>query len=148
MIEEKAIIGGEESGGFGFGNHIPERDGLLAGLFLLDFMLKQNKTPSELLRSLFDKVGGHYYDRWDTTYPAAQRPQIMQRVADARPESLIGQKVVSISTEGGYKYTLEDGSWLLIRFSGTEPLLRVYTEVRTPDAVQQMLSEGRAMVGI
>ena len=148
MIEEKAIMGGEESGGFGFTNHIPERDGILAGLFLIDFMLKQNKTPSELLQSLFDKVGGHYYDRLDMTYPAAQRPHIVQRVADARPEALVGQRVTNISTEGGYKYTLEDGSWLLIRFSGTEPLLRVYTETRSQDAVQQMLAEGRAMTGI
>lgn len=148
MIEEKAIIGGEESGGFGFANHIPERDGILAGLFLIDFMLKQNKTPSELLQQLFDKVGPHYYDRLDMTYPAAQRPQIVQRVADARPETLVGQKVVSISTEGGYKYTLEDGSWLLIRFSGTEPLLRVYTETHAQDNVPQMLAEGRALTGI
>lgn len=148
MIEEKAIMGGEESGGFGFTNHIPERDGILAGLFLIDFMLKQNKTPSELLQSLFDKVGGHYYDRLDMTYPAAQRPHIVQRIADARPEALVGQRVTNISTEGGYKYTLEDGSWLLIRFSGTEPLLRVYTETRSQDAVQQMLAEGRALTGI
>lgn len=148
MIEERAIIGGEESGGFGFANHIPERDGILAGLFLIDFMLKQNKTPSELLGELFDKVGGHYYDRLDMTYPAEQRPQILQRVADARPDTLMEQKVVNISTEGGYKYTLEDGSWLLIRFSGTEPLLRVYTETRAPEAVQHMLSEGRAITGI
>lgn len=148
MMEEKAIMGGEESGGFGFTNHIPERDGILAGLFLIDFMLKQNKTPSELLQSLFDKVGGHYYDRLDMTYPAAQRPHIVQRIADARPEALVGQRVTNISTEGGYKYTLEDGSWLLIRFSGTEPLLRVYTETRSQDAVQQMLAEGRALTGI
>lgn len=148
MLEEQAIIGGEESGGFGFANHIPERDGILAGLFLIDFMLKQNKTPSELLQSLFDRVGAHYYDRLDMTYPAEQRPQIMQRVADAQPESLVGQRVVNISTEGGYKYTLEDGSWLLIRFSGTEPLLRVYTETRSQEAVPQMIAEGRALTGI
>jgi alpha-D-glucose phosphate-specific phosphoglucomutase len=148
MIEEKAIIGGEESGGFGFANHIPERDGMLAGLFLIDFMLKRNKTPSELLQELFDKVGPHYYDRLDMTYPAEQRPQILQRVADARPETLGGQKVTHIATEGGYKYTLEDGSWLLIRFSGTEPLLRVYTETHSQEVVQQMLSEGRALTGI
>ncbi|HEX6292547.1 MAG TPA: phosphoglucomutase/phosphomannomutase family protein [Herpetosiphonaceae bacterium] len=148
MIEEKAIIGGEESGGFGFANHIPERDGILAGLFLIDFMLKRSKTPSELLQDLFDKVGPHYYDRLDLTYPAEQRPQIMQRVADARPETLVGQQVANISTEGGYKYTLEDGSWLLIRFSGTEPLLRVYTETHAPETVQQILSEGRALTGV
>jgi alpha-D-glucose phosphate-specific phosphoglucomutase len=148
MIEENAMIGGEESGGFGFARHLPERDGILGALFLLDFMLKQNKTPSDLLQYLFDKVGEHYYDRLDMNYPAAQRSQILQRVADARPDTLGGQKVVNISTEGGYKYTLEDGSWLLIRFSGTEPLLRVYTETRSQEAVQGMLAEGRALTGV
>ena len=70
-----------------------------------------------MLQSLFDKVGPHFYDRLDMTYLADQRPTIMQRVADARPPTLGGQKVVKISSEGGYKYRLEDGSWLLIRFS-------------------------------
>lgn len=148
MIEEKAMIGGEESGGFGFANHIPERDGILAALFLIDFMLRQNKTPSELLQTLFDKVGPHFYDRLDMTYPADQRPTIVQRVADARPPTLGGQKVVNISSEGGYKYKLEDGSWLLIRFSGTEPLLRVYTETHSQEAVQQLLADGRALTGV
>jgi alpha-D-glucose phosphate-specific phosphoglucomutase len=148
MIEEKAIIGGEESGGFGFAKHIPERDGILAGLFLIDFMLKRNKTPSELLQDLFDKVGPHFYDRVDLTYPASQRPQILQRIADARPEVIAEQRVVNISTEGGYKYTLEDGSWLLIRFSGTEPLLRIYTETHSSEAVQQILANGRALTGV
>ena len=148
MLEVKAIIGGEESGGFAFDRHIPERDGLLAALFLLEFMLKRNKPPSQLLDELFGKVGEHYYDRLDMTYPAEHRPQILQRVADAHPETLGGQKVRSISTEGGYKYTLEDGSWLLIRFSGTEPLLRVYTETRSPGTVAQLLDEGRKLAGM
>jgi phosphomannomutase len=72
----------------------------------------------------------------------------MQRVADAQPETLVGQNVASISTDGGYKYTLADGSWLLIRFSGTEPLLRVYTETRSQESVQPLLAEGRALTGV
>jgi alpha-D-glucose phosphate-specific phosphoglucomutase len=148
MIDTRAIMGGEESGGFAFDRHIPERDGLLASLFLLDFMLKRNKAPSQLLDELFAKVGAHYYDRLDLTYPAEMRAKILQRVADAHPEALIGHKVVNISTEGGYKYTLEDGSWLLIRFSGTEPLLRIYTETRSQSAVSQLLDEGRKLAGM
>ena len=148
MLEVKAIIGGEESGGFAFDRHIPERDGLLAALFLIEFMLKRNKPPSQLLDELFARVGEHFYDRIDMTYPAEQRPQILQRIADAHPETLGGQKVRSISTEGGYKYTLEDGSWLLIRFSGTEPLLRVYTEARSSGNVAQLLEEGRRLAGM
>lgn len=148
MIKERAIIGGEESGGFGFANHIPERDGILAGLFLIDFMLRRNKTPSELLQDLFDKVGEHYFNRFDLTYPAAQRSEIIQRITDSRPERIAGLRVTSVSSEGGYKYTLEDGSWLLIRFSGTEPLLRIYSEARSQDLVQEALADGRALTGI
>ena len=141
-------MGGEESGGFGFDRHIPERDGMLAALFLIDFMLKRNKLPSQLLDELFGKVGGHYYDRLDLTYAAELRPRILQRVADAHPETLSGQKVTHISTEGGFKYVLEDGSWLLIRFSGTEPLLRIYTETRSQALVPQLLEEGRRLAGM
>lgn len=148
MIEEEAIIGGEESGGFGFANHIPERDGLLAGLFLINFMLRRNKATSELLQELFNKVGPHFYDRVDLMYPAAQHPKILQRISEAKPETIANRRVVNISTEGGYKYTLEDGSWLLIRFSGTEPLLRIYTETRSNDLLQPVIADGRALVGI
>lgn len=148
MIETRAIIGGEESGGFGFDRHIPERDGMLAALFLMDFMLRRNKQPSQLLEELFAKVGAHYYDRLDLTYAAELRSKILEQVADAHPEQLGGQKVKHITTEGGYKYTLEDGSWLLIRFSGTEPLLRIYTETRSPEAVPRMLEEGRKLAGV
>jgi alpha-D-glucose phosphate-specific phosphoglucomutase len=148
MLEVRAMMGGEESGGFGFDRHIPERDGMLASLFLIDFMLKRNKPPSQLLDELFGKVGQHFYDRLDLTYPAEMRPKILQRVADAHPETLGGQKVRHTSTEGGYKYVLEDGSWLLIRFSGTEPLLRIYTETRSQPAVQQILEDGRRLAGM
>jgi phosphomannomutase len=141
-------MGGEESGGFGFDRHIPERDGMLAALFLIDFMLKRNKPPSQLIEELFGKVGGHYYDRLDLTYPAELRPRILQRVADAHPETLGGQKVAHISTEGGFKYVLGDGSWLLIRFSGTEPLLRIYTETRSQALIPQLLEEGRRLAGM
>ena len=110
MLEVKAIIGGEESGGFGFDRHIPERDGMLATLFLIDLMLKRNKLPSQLLEELFGKVGAHFYDRLDLTYPAEQRTQILHRIADAHPERLGGQRVTQISTEGGYKYHLADAS--------------------------------------
>jgi alpha-D-glucose phosphate-specific phosphoglucomutase len=148
MLEVRAIMGGEESGGFAFDRHIPERDGILAALFLIEFMLRRNKPPSQLLEELFAKVGPHYYDRLDLTYPAEQRANILQRVADAHPETLGGQKVKHISTEGGYRYVLEDGSWLLIRFSGTEPLLRIYTETRASGTVQQLLEEGRRLAGM
>ncbi|HEY1012852.1 MAG TPA: phosphoglucomutase/phosphomannomutase family protein [Herpetosiphonaceae bacterium] len=148
MIECGAIIGGEESGGFAFAKHAPERDGILSGLLLLDLFLKRGKSPSETLDELFDKVGPHFYDRLDITYPAEQRDAILKRVDAARPDALAGEAVSKISTQGGYKYYLANGSWLLIRFSGTEPLLRIYTETRSPEMVEKLLSEGRVIAGV
>lgn len=148
MIETGAIIGGEESGGFAFAKHVPERDGILSGLLLLDLCLKRNKPPSEVLEELFAKVGPHFYDRLDITYPADQRDVILKRVDSARPDALADQTVERITTHGGYKYYLKDGGWLLIRFSGTEPLLRIYTETRSPEMVEKLLAEGRIIAGV
>lgn len=148
MIETKAVIGGEESGGFAFAKHIPERDGLLSGLFLIDLCLRRNMTPSQALDELFSKVGPHFYDRVDITYPAEQREAILKRVAEARPSDLAGLSLDRIDTRGGYKFYLQDGSWLLIRFSGTEPLLRIYTEAKSPELVDRLLADGRALAGV
>lgn len=148
MIETNAIIGGEESGGFAIAKHLPERDGILGGLLLLDLFLRRGKTPSEVLDELFSKIGPHFYDRLDITYPAEQREAILKRVDTARPDALAGMTVNNINTQGGYKYYLQDGSWLLIRFSGTEPLLRIYTETRSQDMVEKLLSEGRVIAGV
>ncbi len=148
MMANDAIIGGEESGGFGFRGHLPERDGVLSGLFLLDMVVQLERTPSQLVQYLFDKVGPHYYDRIDFSFPAEQRPVIMERIKAARPEAIAGSRVKDVDTRDGYKYLLADGSWLLIRFSGTEPVIRIYTETDSPERVQQILAEGRQMAGL
>ncbi len=148
MIEVEAMIGGEESGGYGFRGHIPERDGILAGLFLLDMMVKLKRTPSQLVELLFEKVGPHYYDRLDLSFPAERRAEIQQRLQEATPKELDGIPVVRIQREGGFKFLREDGSWLLIRFSGTEPILRIYTETKDPEAVERMLQEGRRLADV
>jgi phosphomannomutase len=148
MMENDAIIGGEESGGFGFRGHIPERDGIVAGLFLLDMMGKLGRSSSELVDYLFSKVGPHYYERIDVEFPADQRQEIVRRVSSAPPDSIAGLSVNRIQTDDGFKYHLADGSWLLIRFSGTEPVLRIYTETNTIDKVRRILDEGRNFVGV
>ena len=148
MIETGAIVGGEESGGFGFRGHIPERDGLLSGLFLLDMVVRLQRTPSQLVQFLFDKVGPHYYDRVDYTFPAEQRQEIIDRIKSARPGAIAGAKVVNVVTVDGFKYMLADGGWLLIRFSGTEPVIRIYTETNSPDRVHEILDEGRRLAGL
>jgi phosphomannomutase len=148
MMETGAIMGGEESGGFGFKGHIPERDGVVAGLFLLDLMVKMGKKPSALIDYLYAQVGPHYYDRIDITFPLERRPEIMERVRAATPTSIAGLAVTAADTTDGFRYHLEGGDWLLIRFSGTEPIMRIYTETTRKDKVQPILQAGLALTGL
>jgi phosphomannomutase len=147
MLETHAMIGGEESGGYAFHGHVPERDGILAGLYILDMMIKLDKKPSELLEVLFSKVGAHYYDRIDTRFEGDHHTR-EQMILNAAPKTLGRLKVTGLDTTDGYKFSLEDGGWLLIRFSGTEPIIRVYTETTHKDRVQEILKDGLHVVGL
>lgn len=147
MLETDAMIGGEESGGYAFRGNVPERDGILAGLYVLDFMVKTGKKPSELLKMLFEKVGSHYYDRIDTQF-RGDRKSREDRILNANPEKIGGLKVTGLNTKDGYKFNLEDGGWMLIRFSGTEPIIRVYCETTHGDRVQAILKDGLKIAGI
>ncbi len=148
FLQHNALIGGEESGGYGFRGHVPERDSLPAGLYIIDFMLQTGKTPSQLLDYLYSKVGPHYYDRIDLHFPTEAREQIIEHVRKASPGAINGVKVVKADTMDGFRYILADNSWLLIRFSGTEPILRVYSEAGSPEQVQKILLAGRKLTGI
>lgn len=149
MLETDAMIGGEESGGYAFRNHIPERDGLLAGLMFLDLMVQTGRTPTQLINDLYKLVGAHYYDRVDVRYLAKRRAEILDRVRTARPATIAGFEVERIDTTDGWKYYLGgDGGWLLIRFSGTEPVMRVYTETLNPANVDPILQAGLDLAGI
>jgi phosphomannomutase len=148
MLETNAMIGGEESGGFAFRGHMPERDGILAGLFLLDFMNQMGKSPSQLIDFLFSKVGPHYYDRIDTPFPPERNQEVRDRIKNQNPATIAGFKVLDINTTDGFKYDLDDGGWMLIRFSGTEPIIRIYTETTRQDKVQEILQAGLALAGL
>ena len=149
MIETDAMIGGEESGGFAFRGHVPERDGILAGLFLLDMMVRLQRRPSELLAFLFEQVGAEYfYDRVDRPMPLADRDAARARVAQATPDILGGLRVTGRNTSDGFKFSLDDGGWLLVRFSGTEPIVRVYCETCHKDRVAALLEDGLRLVGL
>lgn len=148
MVEQNAILGGEESGGFGLQGHIPERDAIVAGLFLVDLMVRLGRPMSGVLDYMRAKLGDWHYLRLDVRYPASEREAIAQRVAAARPAALDGARVTSVGTRDGYKFYADDGSWLLIRFSGTEPLLRIYTETTSPERVQRLLEQGRDLAGV
>jgi len=149
MLETNAMIGGEESGGYAFGGHVPERDGILAGLYVLDLMVRTGKRPAELLDHLYSIVGArYYYDRIDVRFPPEEREPTRQRILAANPTHIAGLRVTGLDTTDGFKYGLEDGGWLLIRFSGTEPILRVYCETTHRDKVQGILEDGLRIAGL
>jgi phosphomannomutase len=148
MLEVDALIGGEESGGYAFRNHVPERDGILAGLYILDMMVRLKAKPSELISRLFKLIGAHYYDRIDSPLPPQSRKELEEGILNAKPKLIGGLKVTGLNIVDGYKFGLEDGGWLLIRFSGTEPIVRVYCETTKKDRVQPILQDGLRIVGI
>jgi phosphomannomutase len=149
MMETGAMIGGEESGGYAFGESIPERDGILGNLYFLDLMVQTAKSPAELIEHLYDRLGAsYYYDRVDTRFPDEKRLEAKARLDAAKPETLAGLEVTDIVTIDGYKYELEDGGWLLIRFSGTEPVIRVYCETTDQEKVEPLLNEGLELAGL
>ncbi len=148
MLETDALIGGEESGGYAFHGNVPERDGILAGLYMLDLMVRLGKKPTELLKLLFAKVGGEYfYDRIDRPFTGSHADR-KKMILDANPQTVAGLKVTELVTVDGFQFKLEDGGWLLIRFSGTEPILRVYCETLHADKVQAILQDGLKIAGL
>ena len=147
MMEHDALIGGEESGGYGFRGHLPERDGVLAGLYVLDYMARTGRKPSELLSDLFAITGPHYYRRIDVDLEPGANDSIRERLNSQHPTEVAGVAVTGEDRTDGWRFMLENG-WLLFRLSGTEPLLRIYTEVRDESQVGPVLEAGKAIAGI
>jgi phosphomannomutase len=152
MMEVDAVLGGEESGGFAIRGHIPERDGLLAGLFFADMIVKEGKPLSQILAALESEVGPHAYARHDIQMPREtyeeDRRRVMQTLAGRTPRTLAGVDVQRLRDDDGFKFYLEDGSWVLLRTSGTEPLIRVYSEAGSQEEVSSRLAALEEVVGI
>ena len=148
MIAENALIGGEESGGFAFRGHVPERDGILAGLYFLDLMIREQKSPSQLVEYLYSKVGPHYYDRLDIEFPQEERESIIRRLTQSRPSHIDDLQLEELDTSDGFRFLLANRTWLLIRFSGTEPILRIYAEGDSQQRVSRLIAQGREMAGV
>ena len=146
MMQEDVLIGGEESGGISIRGHIPEGDGILMGMLLLEIMAQTRAPLHEIIEDLQANFGPAHYGRIDT-HLTKQLPkrEVVDRLSSTPPNTLIGETVKRVDTMDGVKFYLADNSWLLIRPSGTEPVLRVYAEARTPEAVQGLLEEGSAM---
>ena len=141
MMDTKALIGGEESGGIGYGHHIPERDALLSALYLLESIASRQEDLGAQYRSLQKQTGYNFvYDRRDVHLAGMDLRQKLIDSLEREPlQSIDGREVVSIQTTDGYKLELADESWLLIRFSGTEPVLRLYCEAPTLEQVHSTL---------
>lgn len=151
MMNGDVLVGGDESGGISIKGHIPEGDGVLMGLLMLEIMAKAGRsTPlHEIVSQLQRDFGPAIYKRDDFHINnTVNKRELSMRLAESAPQSLAGQKIREIKTEDGVKFILEDESWLLIRPSGTEPVLRVYAEGTSEEQVDTMLSEGRVMVGL
>ena len=157
MIETGAMMGAEESGGYGFGMHLPERDGIYADLMLLDLFLREKAAGrwpvSKAIEHFHEIAGPSFYRRIDVhvardEYPEVKRRLLVDLVANA-PTELAGRPVSrtqSLDTKDGFKFFLDDGSWLLVRASGTEPLVRVYTEATSEAIRESMLEAGERLV--
>jgi phosphomannomutase len=157
MIETGAMMGAEESGGFGFGMHLPERDGIYADLLLLDLFARERAAGrwpvSRIVEHLHSIAGPSFYLRTDVHVDRALYPALKERLLvslrEQAPAAIAGQPVVrtdTLTTHDGFKFWLADGSWLLVRFSGTEPLVRVYAEATSAELRDAILAEGAALV--
>ncbi len=147
MRETDALIAGEESGGFAFRGHLPERDGVLSGLYVLDLIAQRGKDLPAIIEEVYAKVGPHYYDRIDVTMTGDERDRIAALLPELGPREIAGIAVTGTDRTDGLRFLLEDGQWALIRLSGTEPLMRIYTEVHSRDRVQPVLEAVRGLTG-
>ena len=146
MLQEDILIGGEESGGIGIKNHIPERDGILMSLMLLEAVAYSGKSIKQLVAELMDEHGTHEYNRVDVRLKPARMADVIGIVKGFDALTFADLDIAAISKKDGTKLTFTNGSWLLLRPSGTEPVVRVYSEAKSQDEVQRILAAGLALV--
>lgn len=139
------LLGVEESGSIGFPGHIPERDGLLAGLMLLELLATERVPVRRLVASLAKEFGPHHYDRVDCVFPVERRDAVMEFCRTHPPARLLRSPVVDVKAQDGVKFVARDGSWLMLRGSGTEPVLRIYAEAATAAGARGLLQIGRRL---
>jgi phosphomannomutase len=142
MVKGGVLLGAEESGGIGFSGHIPERDGIAAGLLLLEMLATDRVSINRLLAKLVKEFGPHCYGRIDTHFPLEKRPALMEFLQQHPPAKLLGSPLADMKTYDGVKFIAQDGSWLMLRGSGTEPILRIYAEAPSDAGMQQLLQLG------
>jgi phosphomannomutase len=142
MLKGDVLLGAEESGGIGFPGHIPERDGLAAGLMLLELLATERTSVDRILAKLERRFGPHRYGRIDTHFPLEKRGSLMQFLKENPPKKLLHSPLAGMKTFDGVKFVAEDSSWLMLRGSGTEPILRIYAEAKSDAEVRKLLELG------
>jgi phosphomannomutase len=147
MLKGDVLLGAEESGGIGFPGHIPERDGIAAGLFLLEMLAVERTSVNRLLASLEEQFGPHRYGRIDTHFPLEKREALMEFLKSNPPSKLLRSPLAAVKSYDGVKFVAEDSSWLMLRGSGTEPILRIYAEARSEADVKKLLRLGVSLTG-
>ncbi|MCL6639430.1 MAG: phosphoglucomutase/phosphomannomutase family protein [Firmicutes bacterium] len=146
LHEKGAILGGEESGGLSIAGHVPEKDGILAGLLAAEMVAARGKGLTELLEEIYAEYGRVVSERLDIHTTEQEKERVLATLHTVRPESLAGRKVTGLVTVDGLKILLEDGSWTLIRPSGTEPLFRIYVEAAAPEAMREIQNAVRKIL--
>ncbi len=147
MLKRDILMGGEESGGLGVKGHIPERDGILLGLLLLETVAVSGKGLRQQLNETMDDIGHFYYQRIDRRIEDAAKEQLIAQLQTHPPTTIDGQCVVATNFSDGFKFIFENGDWLLIRPSGTEPVLRLYSEAGSQDQVERFLRQAIVIAG-
>lgn len=148
MLDNDILMGGEESGGLGVKGHIPERDGVLMGLLLLEAMAMSGKGLKELLDETMAEIGRFHYQRLDLPIENSAKERLIEKLRAGGVKMIASQTVAGENFKDGFKYIFGDGAWLLIRPSGTEPVLRLYSEAGDPSLVVELLKAGREIAGV
>jgi len=141
METQDILVGGEEAGGMGVKGYIPERDGTMAGLLLLEMMVYRNKDILEILNETEKQFGKYYYLRDDLHLDTRVEPK-----KENLPGELLGKRVIQVKDYDGLKLICEDGSWLMFRASGTEPIMRIYAEAKTLIRAKRLLEYGKDLI--
>jgi len=146
MLKGNVLLGAEESGGIGFPGHIPERDGIAAGLMLLEMLAVERISLNKLIASLEKRFGPHRYGRIDTHFPLEKRAPLMDHLKQNPPDKLLRSPLADVKSFDGVKFVAQDSSWLMLRGSGTEPILRIYAEARSDADTQKLLHLGTKLI--
>ena len=146
LMKPGALFGAEESGSVGFTHHIPERDGLAAGLFLCEMLAMEKISVNQIYARLEKEFGPHRYGRFDAHYPLEQRAALMESLKKNPPKKLLRSPLAKVDARDGVKFVAEDSTWLMLRGSGTEPVLRIYAEGKSDADMEKLLKLGRSLL--